>query len=467
MGVAASFFMMAQNASVITNTSEVYGNQSLNGSAKYNAMAGSTGALGGDGNALLNNPAGLGVAINGSLAATLGIENYKNNSTLNGSSIGYTNTEGNITNLNGVAAFQLMTETAWKFVNIGVNYSSRSLDNYVETAGNNNIVISKALIDQNGNAVTGEMTYEGHAYNRTGQQSKMAFGVGANYNNAVYFGAGLNFHSANLEQYDSAVFHLNLDNTRAEYSKQYTPFSEQGSGFSANIGVIGKLGNQIRLGAALETPTWWSVERVYADHYEDTSGYISYEYLNETRTLRSPMKATLSAALVPNKNFSANIDYTVALGKPHYKVEGPAETELNDFFSENSKNMSEIKVGAEYRISGFRLRGGFAHASNPFNAMNISAYDDNGTASDRSFDDLFAGNRSTIGLGLGYDWRSFFIDAAFQHMTSNYESAFLRGSQTAGSGYYSGDFDVTTPNYVVSHVTKIQNNFFLTAGWKF
>jgi hypothetical protein len=35
------------------------------GSAKFNAMAGANGALGGDANSLLTNPAGLGVAISG------------------------------------------------------------------------------------------------------------------------------------------------------------------------------------------------------------------------------------------------------------------------------------------------------------------------------------------------------------------------------------------------------------------
>ena len=467
MGVAASFFLQAQNASVVTNSVDVYGNPSLNGSAKFNAMAGSTGALGGDGNALLNNPAGLGVAINGSLGITLGVENYKNTSTLGSSAVNYTNTTADISNLQGVAAFQLMTETPWKFVNLGVNYSSRSLDNYVETAGNNNIIIPKNLIDTNGNPVTGDMTYLGQAYNRTGTQSKMAFGVGANYNNALYLGAGINFHATNLEQFDTAAFHLNLDNSSTEFTKQYTPFSEQGSGFSANIGVIGKLGNQFRVGAALETPTWWAIERVYGDHYVDNSGYISYEYMNESRNFRSPMKATLSAAVVPTKNFSANIDYTIGLGKPHYKVEGPAETELNDFFSDNSKNMSEVKIGAEYRMKGLRMRGGFSHATNPFDAMTVTAFSNDGGVADRSFDNLYMGSRNTFGLGLGYDFRSLYIDASYQNMNSKYDNAFLRGSETAGTGYYSGDFDVTTPNSVVSDVKKVQNNFFLTVGWKF
>ena len=41
-----------------------------------------------------------------------------------------------------------------------------------------------------------------------------------------------------------------------------------------------------------------------------------------------------------------------------YKVEGSAETQLNNYFSSDYKNTSDLRVGAEYRVAGFRLRGG-------------------------------------------------------------------------------------------------------------
>jgi hypothetical protein len=46
---------------VIRNTVDVYSNTPMVGSAKFNAMAGANGALGGDANSLLTNPAGLGL----------------------------------------------------------------------------------------------------------------------------------------------------------------------------------------------------------------------------------------------------------------------------------------------------------------------------------------------------------------------------------------------------------------------
>ena len=179
--------------------------------------------------------------------------------------------------------------------------------------------------------------------------------MGANYDNRVYFGAGLNFHNSYLRQYDTAGFYSDYDQTNLDYDKQYTGYEEHSDGFSANVGVIAKLSNQFRVGAAIETPTWWSIDRVYNQYYFDANQSDAFQ---EDRTLVTPMKATLSAAFVPSKNFALNVDFIQGITKPKYKEYGDAERELNDFFSDSYKNSSEVRVGAEYRINAFRLRGG-------------------------------------------------------------------------------------------------------------
>lgn len=468
MSVSAAFFAQAQDISVIRNSVDVYSNTPMIGSSKFNAMVGSNGALGGDATSLLTNPAGIGVAIAGDVSGTLAITNNKNTSSLAGSSINYNVDKVNIGNVNGVATFQLMTETPWKFINVGANISTQSIENYVETPGNSNVSISKALVDSQGNDVVGNLSYLGQAYNRYGTQTKFNIGVGANYNNALYLGASINLHGVDMEQFDSAVFGLDLDNSVATYDKQYTPFSEKSSGFSGSFGVIGKVNNQLRLGASIETPTWWTIDRAYRDYYDGGDG-IFYDDFVEDRTFRSPMKATLSGAFVPNKNFAINVDYTLGLTKPKYKVQGPAETELNSFFSDNYKNLSEVKVGAEYRIKAFRLRGGYSYASSPFDTTTISAYSSAGMAGDNSYSNFILGERNTIGAGIGYDFGNFYIDAAYQNINSQYKNPLLAGYEfdDYNTGYYSGDFDVTTPTSVVSDVKNVRNNFFLTVGWKF
>ncbi|WP_415326414.1 OmpP1/FadL family transporter [Chryseobacterium sp. MMS23-Vi53] len=458
MSISAAFFARAQDVSVIRNTIDVYSNAQNVGSSKFNAMGGSNGALGGDANSLLTNPAGLGVAISGEISGTLAITNNKNTSSYAGSSYGYSVNKGDLGNVGAVMTFQLMSESAWKFINIGVNYSNQSIENYIETPGNSNI-----------NTIEGpsnDYSFNRHAYDRYGYVSKTSVGVGANYNNNFYLGAGLNFFNSSIDQSDTAMLTSMADGSTSNFSKQNTPFYERGNGFSASLGVIGKLSPNFRVGAALETPTFWNIDRSY-NFYNDA--VYGDDYAVENRKITSPLKATLSAAFIASKSFALNVDYTLGLTKTKYKEYGAAEAELNDFFKDNAKNLSEVKIGAEYRIKQFRLRGGYSYASSPFDALTVNRYDNNGNAADQSYSNLILNDRNALSFGIGYDFGSFYIDAAYQNITSKYSNPLLYGviDSNYEAGYYSPTDMIRSNTYVVSDVKNIRNNFFLTLGWKF
>ena len=464
LSIAVAYFANAQDVSTIRNTFDVYSNSSLNGTSKYNSMAGSMGALGGDVSVLNSNPAGIGVNIASEISGTLFIENNKNTTNYAGKSLSNKINNTDLGNVGGVATFQVNGASPWKFVNVAVNYSNQSIEDYSETPANNKVGFNFDLA----NGGTADLAFAGHAYNRYGNLSKMSIGVGGNYDNRIYVGAGLNFHTAVIDQYDTAAFDvietspISTNSFTEIFDKQYTPFSESSTGFSATLGVIGKINPQFRVGAALETPTWWNIARVYTEYENPTDG--SYA---EDRNLSSPMKATLSAAFVPNKNFAINVDYTLGITKAKYKVYGNAETELNQFFSNNASNLSEVKVGAEYRIMDFRLRGGYGFASNPFDTMNINTVTDNGSLANASFNNLIAGKRNTIGAGIGYDFKSFYIDAAYQNVTSEYSSPFIQGSFDNNTGYFSNQYIVNSDASIVSNVKNIRDNFFITFVWRF
>ena len=462
LSIPISFvYLKAQDISVITNTVDVYSSNPINGTAKFNSMAGSIGALGGDISSANVNPAGIGVFITNDLNLTLGVHSNKNTTTFAGQALSNKINNTDIINTGGVLSFNLdALNSNWKFINVGVNYSTRSLDNYSNSAGNSNIKIVDdfSIPDQVIN-----YTYRGHGYDRYGDQSKMNIAVGANYDNRLYFGAGLNFQTSFLRQFDSAAFLSDYDNTNLLYNKQYTGYEESADGFSANFGVIAKVSNQIRVGAALETPTWWSMDRVFSQYNFDQDDRT----FGEDRRLVTPMKATLSAAFVPSKNLAINVDFIQGVTKPKYKVYGEAEQELNDFFDDSYKNSSEVRVGAEYRINAFRLRGGYAYQGNSFDNLSLLAYNDNGSTSNQSFSNLLVGKRNTIGAGLGYDFRAFYIDASYQNITSEYSSPFLQGNVDYNSGYFNGGFDVNSDAYAVSKVKNNRSNFFVTVGWKF
>ena len=459
----------AQDASVIKNTAEVYSGSNFGGTAKFNSMAGSMGALGGDLSAITVNPAGTGVFITGDVSATLAVQGNKNNSNLFGKSFESSYNNTNLGQVGGVVSFETNSNSPWQFVNLAFNYSTKNLEDYVQTPGNSSIK-EAVQYDSGGATVNDFLVYNGHAYDRTGTASNLNVSLGGNYENKIYVGAGLNFKTAELEQSD--FFQLQLQNLGeyANYHKQYTPYRESSNGFSASVGIIGKINNNIRLGAAIESPTFWNLTRTYTEYGQNSSDAWVSDIFDETRRLTTPMKLTLSGALVASKNFAVNIDYTLGVTKPKYKVEGSAEQQLNDYFSSDYKNTSDLRIGAEYRMAGFRLRGGYGIEANPFDASSLKSFNSTGTSGTNSYSSLFLGKRQTLAGGLGYDFKSFYVDAGVQNITATYDNPFFGGEYavTANNGFsvINGD-GVDNSTSIVSEVKNTKTNFFVTVGWKF
>ena len=469
----------AQDASVIKNTAEVYSGSNFGGTAKFNSMAGSMGALGGDLSAITVNPAGTGVFITGDVSATLAVQGNKNNSNLFGKSFESSYNNTNLGQVGGVVSFETNSNSPWQFVNLAFNYSTKNLEDYVQTPGNSSIK-EAVQYESGGTTVNDFLVYNGHAYDRTGTASNLNVSLGGNYENKIYVGAGLNFKTAELEQSD--FFQLQLQNLGeyANYHKQYTPYRESSNGFSASVGIIGKINNNIRLGAAIESPTFWNLTRTYTEYGQNSSDAWVSDIFDETRKLTTPMKLTLSGALVASKNFAVNVDYTLGVTKPKYKVEGSPEKQLNDYFSSDYKNTSDLRIGAEYRVAGFRLRGGYGLEASPFKNSSILAYNSTGVSGSYGLNSPFVGKRETLAGGLGYDFKAFYIDAGIQSITSTYDNVFYGGDYavTADNGYSVQLFNESLNAYtygdglrnetsIVSKIKNTKTNFFVTVGWKF
>ena len=84
-----------------------------------------------------------------------------------------------------------------------------------------------------------------------------------------------------------------------------------------------------------------------------------------------------------------------------------------------------------------------------------------------SYGNLYSGKKEVFGLGLGYDFKTFYVDAAYNNIWTNYHMPFLQGFSTAGTEYYSKSAFFANEAAVVSETKNSQNNVTLTLGWKF
>jgi len=462
-GISASALFFAQDVSIIRNTSTIYDNISSLGTARYSAMAGSMGALGGDASVLNTNPAGLGVFITDDVSASLVINSNKSTASLAGKSTSQNTSKVNLGSANGVLSFQTKENSAWKFVNVGINYVTQNVNDKLQSPGNANI--TQAIIPQGQTSPSDYNIFEGHLYKTIGHRSKLNLGIGGNYDNKIYIGAAVNFSSVNIEQYDEVKVSSLNTRTSKYFTKQNTPYIEEGDGFSLSLGVIGKLSNAVRLGAAIESPTWYSIDREY-NFYSRNSLGLSQNSYTENRTFRTPTKLTLSGAFIPNKHFAFNVDYRVDLGKPNFGG-GAADVQLNNFYESTYKAQHEVRIGGEYRIKSFRVRGGYAFATSPFKDHTETMFDNNANVVSGKLSNYIVGKTQVISGGIGYDFKMFYIDASYQHRTHEHSNPFFAGTYVNRDGNGSeGNYSVSDTS-IVSNAKNQKGQLILTLGWKF
>ncbi|MBB1542366.1 MAG: hemin receptor [Flavobacteriaceae bacterium] len=462
-GISASALFFAQDVSIIRNTSTIYDNISSLGTARYSAMAGSMGALGGDASVLNTNPAGLGVFITDDVSASLVINSNKSTASLAGKSTSQNTSKVNLGSANGVLSFQTKENSAWKFVNVGINYVTQNVNDKLQSPGNANI--TQAIIPQGQTSPSDYNIFEGHLYETIGHRSKLNLGIGGNYDNKIYIGAAVNFSSVNIEQYDEVKVSSTSTRTSKYLTKQNTPYIEEGDGFSLSLGVIGKLSNAVRLGAVIESPTWYSIDREY-NFYSRNSLGLSQNSYTENRTFRTPTKLTLSGAFIPNKHFAFNVDYRVDLGKPNFGG-GAADVQLNNFYESTYKAQHEVRIGGEYRIKSFRVRGGYAFTTSPFKDHTETMFDNNANVVSGKLSNYIVGKTQVISGGIGYDFKMFYIDASYQHRTHEHSNPFFAGTYVNRDGNGSeGNYSVSDTS-IVSNAKNQKGQLILTLGWKF
>lgn len=448
------------------NSVSAFSNDLNAGSARYIGMGGAMGALGGDISSIEQNPAGLALAITTEGSATLGVTSYKNKASF-GSAVSVNDNDFMFTNIGGAFVFNNDTGN-WNRFSIGVKYSQESLDNHIQMNRNNQISMSLSDIDDP-DLIT-NYTFAGYQDQVVGYKTKMTLDFGASYNDRLYLGLGLNLHDTQFNNY--VVFDEDTNGTVYRYDLNGTPYSSRGSGVSVSVGAIGKVNDNFRLGLAYHSPAWYGqVEEEYlADlPITDSTSYFDWYYSQYDRTSNGRLVG--SAGLVLGKSFALNVDYTYHMnGSTELRPSGNFQN-INYFLDEYLKNNSELRVGGEYRLNKFKIRAGYNYVQTPFDDVSLSADLGTGNPVSQDFSQAFRGDINRFSFGAGYDFGGFYLDAAYQFQTQDYNYVF-------GYADYI-DYDVnddfvyyaTLPLYsdynYVADVKENKGMFLLTAGWQF
>lgn len=462
------------------------------GTARYAAMGGALGAVGGDFSAASINPAGLGLYRSSELTITPSF--YISNSLSN--YLGETTTDSdynfNIGNIGIVTAFDHhkddgLVGSVFSFgyntlnnfqsstMMIGINDNSSLLDDFTwfaNDAYHNDNVYDDDIFFEDLAHKTGLMPFDttrdsyihylepyapsenlgyGEEQLRTvekrGYTGEYAFSYAVNISHKIFLGATFGIHSV---RYYEEIFHeeLNMNDKVPDFeSLEFLEYNTtKGTGYAFKVGVIVKPIHILRIGASFHAPTtyvltdekytemksFWSSNSGYKDDYEYSGDYAK-DY-----TLRTPYRASASAAVLIGKLgiVSAEyeyVDYSSAdLGSPGYNF-----GDENIAISKDFKNAHNLKAGAEIRLNPLYLRAGAQYYMNPFE-------------DDRNGSDIWI-----YGGGVGFRSNQTSVDISYSLRTTSETYGLYQHSPDQADG-----FEKSINDYK-------DGNFMVTLGYKF
>lgn len=462
---SAIYFSQDADPIIIKNAVTAYGNDFNVGTARSVAMANSMGALGGDLSAIDTNPAASGVFIKNNISVTLGISNYENENSF-GTAYSTDNSSFNINNGGFAIVFPAENSSGFKSFTLAGNIQNQSIHNDLYFPSNTNVTFQLAddLTTQ----------FNGFRDLREGYKTKFNLNLGTNYEDKIFLGASANIHLVELSQYQQYSDKNVLNGDTYYFDAWNTPYNETSNGFSLAVGVIGKVTQNIRVGASYNSPVWWnSIQQEY--NYYDLDNLNTEVYYYDQDKINGAGNYTLSGAIVL-ENLALNVDYVKHLNqniklKPETDYQGE-----NQFLDTYIQNSDELRLGAEYRIKKLRLRGGWSKTSSPFKDVFLTdgVRNANDVVSNAGIKNLYKGERDLFSLGIGYNFGNFYMDFAYQNSKQEYN--YLMNGYFVDGNYNTFYFEKLDPTDNYSHlsdanyagnVKNTQNNYFLTLGWNF
>jgi Outer membrane protein transport protein (OMPP1/FadL/TodX) len=449
-----------------------YSQENLNGTARFRGMSGAFGALGGDLSSININPAGSAVFNNNQVAITFSNYGTKNNSNYFGNNEITKDNSFDLNQAGGVFVFKdANPNNNWKKISVEINYeNANKFNNSVFSAGTNptNSVANYFLHYANGvplnvlqNSTYGELGhgaqqaylgyqayiinpvnsnninntqyvsnvpaggnyYQENNVTSTGNNGKLSFNAATSYKDKLFIGINLNSHFVDFRQLSNFYEENNAPLT-SNYTVTNLSFNNElythGTGFSFQLGAIAKVTNEIRLGLAYQSPTWYNMSDELTQNIvavssatglSDTNDVVNPRITNyyEPYKIQTPSKVTGSFAYVFGKSGLISIDYAM---KDYSKTKFMPTNDtyfmsINNTMNNVLNSTGELRIGGEYKINEWSLRGGYRFEESPYKDKNTM------------------GDLTGYSGGLGYNFGSTKLDLAYSYAQRNTQQGFF------------------------------------------
>jgi len=288
------------------------------------------------------------------------------------------------------------------------------------------------------------------SFSQTMSTGNWNFGYSADFNDRFFLGLSVLYHtSANTADvsYTERILNVYPDmGNPVEYNRQlsyrgaeftFQKSLEQSSrGVGANLGILYKFSDQLRLSAAIQLPTLTWMTEIYkptiswnlkAAVFPGNSRNVGEDapFENEFRyKLRLPARYRAGITWIAGKSgmVEAGLEITNPGSATLYDGDGYNFTKDNPLISQNFGTQVNFRTGGELRLGDYRLRSGLAYFSS---ALKSGA----------PLDFNIPGNQWNISAGFGARFDLWYWDAAilssYYSLKNNYVSGYDQDVKTS------------------------------------
>ena len=418
------------------------------GTARFNAMGGAMGALGGDASAIVFNPAAMGLYRSSEFSFSPTFVPMSSTSVFYGQETSQNDFNFNVNNVAYIRAFEMENKGKWRFLQFGLSYvplKNLNADQVIQGAHSDGSLSQEIAADAFGmdpdNFEANDPFYIFPAYqtylidpdtlssaldyvsaipvgtridqksvlNRRGRIGETVFAGSANYDDRLYLGFAFGFNKVVYDEFvDYQEVVLDTGVTDLTGFTMVQDVEMRGSGIDLKMGAIYKLTDNVRIGASYTSPTWnfmntsWntSITTTFNDgeRYTQAAAAIgSNDYY-----MTAPSRLLGSVGFVLGKRALIDIDYEyVDYAGAKLRSYNPTPIDFsnaNSALQSNMVSVGNIRTGLELRHEAWSLRGGYAFYPDPYKSGAISN----------------SADKTIISGGIGYRRNNTTIDMAIK-----------------------------------------------------